>query len=653
MNPNQLLRLNQPLLAGTALVGLCSIVTGGLAGSGAGLAVPVLAGFSNFFAGMTGNNLGTLIDRFRNSSDVLRNEDIAKAAGRTVAKALTEKISPNYSDQESLDQLGDRIEEYWVQWAEEAKTLNLFETLHEDQLYQIFSQQPEHFTEYQVLPEPEWREVVTWLFQEGCEKGVLGDNLESYQDVISDLAAELAINFNNHLRQILKDDANNGGQAFVGMLFDLHGATLAKVDEIRDYLPQLATREDMRRVLQQLETGIGNELAQFQATFQQYFDLTQPRLLIPQECDTIIAEKTQGFVGRRYVFEAIREFLQRKPKGYFILEADPGVGKSAILAKLVQLSEGHCLTHFNSQGSGIVNAAQFLENICTQLIQGYKLNYASLPPNTNLDGNMFARLLGEASQTLPPGEKLVIVVDALDEVDLTKQNQGSNVLYLPDTLPDNVYFILSKRPKQLPLPLNDYRTIFDLMEYPAESAQDAYQYAEQRWQESSQIQEWVLKRNSKREQFFTELVAKSENNFMYLRYVLNDIHDGLYRGETIDSLPQGLREYYRRHWLIMGMNADPLPVEKIHIIYVLSEAREPVSRRLLAKFTGMAEYRLLPVLRQWEQFLRLQTIEKETRYSVYHASFSDFLNDQAKDSGVDLENINRLMGDNLADGAPL
>lgn len=103
----------------------------------------------------------------------------------------------------------------------------------------------------------------------------------------------------------------------------------------------------------------------------------------------------------------------------------------------------------------------------------------------------------------------------------------------------------------------------------------------------------------------------------------------------------------------MDMNADPLPAEKIYIIYVLSEAREPISQRLLAKFTGIAEYKLPPVLKEWPQFLRLQKIQEEPRYSVYHASFSDFLNEQAKDSGVDLEEINRRMGDNLADGAPL
>ncbi len=547
----RLVRLNQPLLAGTALVGLGSIVTGGVAGSAAGLAVPVLAGFSNFFAGMTGNNLGTLIERFRNSSDVLRNEDIAKAAGRTVAKALTEKISPNYSDKESLEDFANQIEEYWVEWAEQAKTLNLFETLQEDQLYQIFSQPPEQFSEYQVLPEPEWREVVTWLFQQGCERGVLGDNLENYQDVIRDLAAELATNFNKHLRQVLKDDANNGGKAFVGMLFDLHGATLAQIAEIQQYLPQLATREDICHALQQLETGIQDELAQFRQAFQQYLDTTQPQFPLPQYRTAIIEERTQDFVGRRFVFEAIRDFLQDNPKGYFVLEADPGVGKTAIMARLVQLLGRGCLTHFNIQSQGIVTPAQFLENICTQLIQGYNLNYPRLPERATEDGNVLAHLLAEAANKLAPGKKLVVVVDALDEVDATGQSKGSNLLYLPDSLVDKVYFILSKRPQQLDLPLTDYLTRFDLMQYPAESAKDARRYAEKRYRRSLQIQEWVTSRQLTPEQFLTYLVAKSENNFMYLRYVLNDIENGLYESESLESLPRGLRRYYRKHWQLI------------------------------------------------------------------------------------------------------
>ncbi len=140
---------------------------------------------------------------------------------------------------------------------------------------------------------------------------------------------------------------------------------------------------------------------------------------------------------------------------------------------------------------------------------------------------------------------------------------------------------------------------------------------------------------------------------MYLRHVLHDINRGLYQSETLDTLPEGLQDYYQKHWQIMGMNDNPLPIDKIRAIYVLSEVREPVSRRLLAQLTDMAEHILRPILRDWDQFLRLQDINQETRYAIYHASFNDFLNEQAQDSGVNLEDINRRIAGNLADGAPL
>lgn len=74
MDLNRLILLNSPLLGGTALLGLGAIVTGGLSG-------PVLALGTNVTYGLIANNLGTLIDRLRSqSSDVLRNEDISKAA---------------------------------------------------------------------------------------------------------------------------------------------------------------------------------------------------------------------------------------------------------------------------------------------------------------------------------------------------------------------------------------------------------------------------------------------------------------------------------------------------------------------------------------------------------------------------------------------
>ncbi|AFY83875.1 ATP-binding protein [Oscillatoria acuminata] len=637
----QIIKEHKLLLGVTALLSIGSVVAGGAT------AIPLLAEFASpLLNSMAATKLLDLAKKLRDSSQVLTNEDLPKAAGRAIALGILH-ISQEDKYREiapGLESLARKTEKYWLQIERDRQSPGDYLPIREPQLRYVFAANAAE-TAIATLDLESWQKLITWLMEQ--HQPHLPAEIGEYQDAIDAISQHLYKRFSHNLREVLKQDAREGGPAFSGMVLDLLRDNLAQTHQ------QALKQQDIIQILTHLETGIRDELGQLRGSFQQFFDLTKPRLPIRQECETLIADKIQDFVGRKYVFAAIRDFLHKNPKGYFILEADPGVGKSAILAKLVELSQGHCLTHFNSQGSGIIKPQQFLENICIQLIEGYHLDYPQLPEKTTEDGNVLARLLAEASKTLLPGEKLIVVVDALDEVDASSQTPGSNLLYLPDSLPDQVYFILSKRPKQLPLPLTDYDIPFDLMLYPAESARDARHYAEKRWQQSPQIQDWVTSRHSTPEQFFTELVAKSENNFMYLRYVLNDIDKGLYESETLDSLPFGLKRYYQKHWLLMGMNTDPLPIDKIRIIYVLSESPEPVSRPLLAELAGLSKSRVRSVLEEWEQFLRFQTIEREKCYSVYHASFSDFLNEQAEDSGIDLEDINRRMGDNLADGAPL
>lgn len=641
----KIIKEHKLLLGATALLSLGSVAAGWAAGGGA---IALAAGFAESLLGsMAAANLGDLAKKLRDSSRVLTDEDLPKAAGKAIALGIF-SVAREEGDRKIahvLRSLSDRTEDYWLQVERSEEPPGDYAAIREDRLRYAFAASGAEgsLETLETLDLQTWQKLVGWLMAK--HQRHLPANIDEYQDVIEAISQDLHQRFAYHLREVLIEDAKQGGKAFSGMLLDLLRDNIAQGSQLA------INQQNIVDILQQLDTNIGGELAKIREIWQEYFELTKPRLPIPQECEAIIADKTQDFVGRRYVFEAIAEFLQKQRKGYFILEADPGVGKSAIMARCVQLLQGRCLTHFNIQAQGIIRAEQFLENICTQLIRGYGLNYPKLPENAKRDGNVFARLLGEASKTLPPGKKLVAVVDALDEVDLSSQSEGSNVLYLPDALPDNVYFIISKRPKQLPLPPSDYQKTFDLMQYPAESARDARRYAEKRSQQSPQIMEWVKARKSTPDQFLTELVAKSENNFMYLRYVLNDINDGLYKNETLDSLPRGLRRYYGKHWQIMGMNDKP--IEKIRTIYVLSEVREPVSRPLLAQLTEVAEYALRPILKEWEQFLRMQQVEGETRYTVYHASFSDFLKEQAEDSGVDLEDVNRRIAINLAQGAPL
>ncbi|MEQ8463409.1 hypothetical protein [Coleofasciculus sp. E1-EBD-02] len=138
---------------------------------------------------------------------------------------------------------------------------------------------------------------------------------------------------------------------------------------------------------------------------------------------------------------------------------------------------------------------------------------------------------------------------------------------------------------------------------------------------------------------------------MYLRYVLEDIESGAYQDLNLANLPQGLQQYYYQHWQRMGMTAKPLPRTKIKIVYVLAEARKPVSSLLISQFAGEDALTVQEVLDEWDQFLREERIEGQTRYSIYHASFQDFLHRQdiVQAAGITIRDINTLIADNLAE----
>lgn len=394
-------------------------------------------------------------------------------------------------------------------------------------------------------------------------------------------------------------------------------------NKLQDFTPRYTYRELDK--MHQLLSAISAEEAakKVEALIQEVVPLLQGKNQAEdKEQQKLIEEKTEGFVGREFVFEAIEKFLTSQPNGYFIIEGEPGIGKSAILAKYVQKTG--CVAHFNVRSQGITSVERFLKNVCTQLISRYNLPYSSLPPDATRDGQIFAQLLGEVSAKLKKGERLVIAIDALDEVDLT-DHTGANLLYLPGTLHKGLYFIMTQRPITLPLTVNTPPHRFDLMQHQEQSLQDILAYIQGEIKKSSQLKAWIDEKGLMVEEFVTQLANKSENNFMYLKYVLPDIKNGKYKDLSIESLPQGLQAYYENHWRHMGMLTEPLPMHKVAIVYFLAELREPVSRRMLAELSGEKAVTVQQVLNEWKQFLREVQVDDETRYSVYHQSFCDFL----------------------------
>ena len=108
------------MLGATAILSVGSVAAACAAGGASIAAIPILAGFSSsLLNSMAAANLGELANlaqKLRDSSQVLTNQDLAKAAGRAIALGIQEVIRESYPElADTFRGLVDRTEVYWLQ----------------------------------------------------------------------------------------------------------------------------------------------------------------------------------------------------------------------------------------------------------------------------------------------------------------------------------------------------------------------------------------------------------------------------------------------------------------------------------------------------------------------------------------------------------
>lgn len=282
------------------------------------------------------------------------------------------------------------------------------------------------------------------------------------------------------------------------------------------------------------------------------------------------------------------------------------------------------ICYFNNLQENRNSPELFLESIRQQLINRYQL--------TNLDKDDLSTLLVKATEKLTTNEKLIIVVDALDEV--KQEPGGENILYLPKTLPDNVYFFLTRRryeaTKERLYAEGLKKESLDLTDpkYNQENQHDIQEYIrfclKNDPEHKAGLQTWIETKHITPDAFVNQLATKSENNFMYLRYVLPAIAEGDYNDLNLTQLPQGLENYYQTHWNRMNMN-DSSKKMRVMILFILVEIGTPISGEMMFDIVNEDECDVDDILNEWIEYLKPQTIDEDICYSIYHASFLDFL----------------------------
>jgi hypothetical protein len=358
--------------------------------------------------------------------------------------------------------------------------------------------------------------------------------------------------------------------------------------------------------------------------------------------------KSENFVGRDFVFSAINNFLHRYPKGYFTIVGVPGSGKSAILAQYVRQNP-HTI-YYNAQIAGKNRVEAFFPEVCTQLNLLLE-NLSSTPPqpspqtmtetgfiNAHEGSWLFSTLLQQVSDNLPD-QKIIIVIDGLDGIDINSQAVGTNLFYLPRYLPDQIYFIFARRPYQKyhsGLLIEAPSQILDLADYPVENREDVKKYIQRNLTPLT-----LLPYKGMGEQEFSNspllpgeglgersnLIDKNEDNFMYVQQVLTAFAEGFYdQPENINSIPLDLESYYQQHW--QKMQGEGLSDVAMDILRVLTaEETQAMSTVAISQIIKADVFDVAEILETWLEFLQEIHTNKETKYQLYHHSFRLYLYD--------------------------
>ncbi len=339
----------------------------------------------------------------------------------------------------------------------------------------------------------------------------------------------------------------------------------------------------------------------------------------------VLIERAQTFVGRAGVLEKFEQFLSQaatKP-GYFGIEGEPGSGKSALLAHLVR--ERGYLHHFNSDLQGVNQPAHFLGNLCARLIIQHRLEYASLPEGALHRGQVLNRLLREAANTRSPSAgPLVVLVDALDEVDMAAMSPAANVLFLPRILPANVAMVVTaRRLASVPLQVSRMCLVNLDEENPGEDVQT---YLRRRVQEEP-LARWLRRHQVSPERFVAELASHSEGNMLVAHRLTQEICEGRYHDQTFADLPYGLSAYYRGHIerLRHAAGSDFETVDA-PVLIALANSSGGLSVADLCEQTGLPEQPVRRALRRCQSLLDCERRPQQPdRWRLYHSSFRSFV----------------------------
>jgi WD40 repeat protein len=366
------------------------------------------------------------------------------------------------------------------------------------------------------------------------------------------------------------------------------------------------------------------------------FEGTQHRLLKalhPLEFDADILGHVPKFIGRQWVFEAIREWLAAPPlQRVFWICGSPGVGKTAISAILssryLEVAALHLCKFGHAQKSDPRRVVTSLAYQLTTQLPDYEARLAAMDvERLAMDDarTMFDNLLVQPLARInPPNRPIVILIDALDEATSDGRNDLASFIAseFPRT-PSWLRLIITSRPeKAVTAPLQGLNP-FILDTEREENLADLRTYLERELAA-------LLQGRADTDSIVAGILERSEGVFLYAERVCSDIRVGNLSLDRIDAFPRGLGEVF---WQFFARQFPDLNGYKDRVrdpLMAVTAAREPLPLSYLQRLFSWREVELRDFVRSLGSLFPVVSKGGVEVIQPYHRALTDWLTDESK-----------------------
>ena len=354
---------------------------------------------------------------------------------------------------------------------------------------------------------------------------------------------------------------------------------------------------------------------------------------------------TEVFKGRRKELGDIAHFLSDDERRFFCIWGPPGVGKSALLARLTQLArcsheiretiqEGnqwpdvklHLVEYFIRLGA-TDTASQFFDSVNQRLDQLFSLRF-DFGKTDSEKQSFFLKRIEQVSKQIKVGERLLLIVDGLDEI-----KSGDPLLsLLPKLLPEKIKLIYGARPQQ------ELRfTFYEQLDRERKGSFDLGGLS------LTDVRAVLMEHVSKYEmqQAYVDAVLRiSEGNPLYLKMLCRGLEQDIYKLNQVGMLPKGMDELYQAALMrLENENAG-----SVNFLIYLAAAKDFVSAELAARWMSIDT----PTLKNRMLYACLEFLyenpltEGVDDYQLFHESLREYL---SKHYPADLSNCNERICD--------